>query len=252
MKIKKSIGIIFMLVVVIGICASLMAYAETSILPGDFNGDGIVNGKDVTRLRKYINSHNAEGETQGIEIFEEADVDKNGILDAQDLEILKVSLAFYNEDTDDSVIKYGFKIIDGHFYFFGEDGRIRKNITENGYRFGSDGKLIGNNIFVTINNNTYYMINNKVVKNYYIINGNIYNFGDDGAMKKDCEHDGHRFGPDGKLEGTDIFITINNNTYYMVNNVIVKNYYVINGNIYNFGDDGAMKKDCEHDGHRFG
>ena len=152
-----------------------------------------------------------------------------------------------------NAIVYNQIVINGNIYNFGDDGKMVVDAEKDGYSYDSEGKLVANEIFITINNNTYYIINNAIVYNQIVINGNIYNFGNDGNMIiGGTDNDGYVYDNDGKLVADKIFITINNNTYYIINNVIIYNLIVINGDIYNFGDDGKMIVNGEKDGYFFG
>ena len=148
-----------------------------------------------------------------------------------------------------NVIVYNEIIIDGAVYDFGEDGKMVTG-TKGDKTYGEDGKLIANNIFITINGDVYFVINNVIVYNQIIIDGEIYDFGDDGKMVTG-EKDGYTYGEDGKLIADNIFITINGDVYFVINNVIVYNQIVIKGGIYNFGEDGKMVIG-EKDGYTYG
>lgn len=54
--------------------------SEVEVLLGDVNGDGVVDAKDVTRLRKYM----ADPDTTEIN-FKNADVNLDGVVDAKDM-----------------------------------------------------------------------------------------------------------------------------------------------------------------------
>ncbi len=96
-----------------------------------------------------------------------------------------------------------------------------------------------NEIFVEVNGNTYYVINNIIVKNYYMIDGTIYNFGSDG-IKQDTIL-------------TNKIITYGNDKYYVINNVIQKNTYeVYEQNIYYFDENGKAIKNTSYEGYTFG
>ena len=145
-----------------------------------------------------------------------------------------------------SIIITGYRIIGGNIYHFGTDGVMG---ADGEHDFHSNGYIAGNNIFVTVNHNTYYIINNIIVTGYRVIGGNIYHFGIDGVMSADGEHTFHS---NGYIVGNNIFVTVNNNTYYIINNIIVTGYRVIGGNIYYFGNDGAMGTDGQHNFHNNG
>jgi len=148
-----------------------------------------------------------------------------------------------------NVTVYNQIIINGAVYDFGEDGKMVVG-EKDGYTYGEDGKLVANNVFITINNATYYIINNVTVYNQIIINGAVYDFGEDGKMVVG-EKDGYTYGEDGKLVANNVFITINNATYYIINNVTVYNQIIINGAVYDFGEDGKMVVG-EKDGYTYG
>ena len=65
-----------------------MTVMQVPTIPGDVNGDGEVNAKDVTTLRRFV----AGG--HGIELTPEAaDVNKDGNITAKDISILRRFLA---------------------------------------------------------------------------------------------------------------------------------------------------------------
>ena len=108
-------------------------------------------------------------------------------------------------------------------YKFGEDGR-RENLT---------------NVFIEFKGDTYYVVNNVIVKNYYIIDGKVYNFGNDGKKRDTVINN--------------VIISIEGNKYYVVNNVVVINSYVFDdGHIYRFGSGGVMLVGTEFGGYVFG
>ena len=116
------------------------------------------------------------------------------------------------------VLVRGYQIIDDSIYYYGNDGNIVKDTTVDGYTFGSDGKLVANNKFVTVNGNTYYLVNNKIVHGYRVVGNYIYYFGEDGAMVVSTTVDGYTFGADGKLVGNGIYVTVRGKKYYMKSN----------------------------------
>lgn len=81
------------------------------------------------------------------------------------------------------------------------------------FAYDDDGERINyNNEFVSRGNNTYYVINNFIVYNLFIIDGYVYDFGDDGIMLKNQTHNGYVFDDDGRLVGNNIFVIVNNVT----------------------------------------
>ena len=150
-----------------------------------------------------------------------------------------------------NVIVFGYQVINNFIYNFGTDGKMITGRHTDGYVYDDEGKMVGNNIFVTINGDTYYLINNVIVLGYQIINNYVYNFGTDGKMITG-EYDGYTYDAEGKMIATNIFIVVQGNTYYIINNVIIFGYQVINNYIYNFGNDGKMVTGEYEDGYNYG
>ena len=60
------------------------------IVPGDFNGDGVVDVTDVSILRKHIISGNkADWKITDEELLKEADINKDGVIDVTDVQLLR-------------------------------------------------------------------------------------------------------------------------------------------------------------------
>lgn len=92
----------------------------------------------------------------------------------------------------------------------------------NGHRVYLSGR------YFTYKNNTYYADDNKLVTGYYVINGLVYDFGEDGVKKS------------GDI--TDVFVTIGENVYYVVDNVTVKGCYLLDGEtVYYFDRQGKRQ-----------
>ena len=140
-----------------------------------------------------------------------------------------------------NTIVYDQIVIDGFVYDFGSDGKMVIG-GKDGYFYGSDGKMQADQTFLTVNGDVYYIVNNVIVYNQIIIDGSVYNFGDDGKMITWGE-----YGPDGKMIANEVFLTVNGDVYYIINNVIVYNQIVIGEYVYNFGDDGKMITDGDYD-----
>ena len=150
-----------------------------------------------------------------------------------------------------NVIVYNQFIFNGNIYDFGDDGKMVTG-EKDGYTYDEEGKLVGNEIFVTINGDVYFIINNVVIYNQVIINGDsFYRFDEEGKMVTG-QYGDYTYGEDGKLVGNEIFVTINGNVYFIINNVIVYNQIVINGAVYDFGDDGKMVRDTVKNGYTYG
>jgi len=120
-----------------------------------------------------------------------------------------------------NVIVYNQIVAGDGIYDFGSDGKMFKG-EKDGLTYGEDGKLVANEEFVTVNGDIYYLVNNIIIFNQFVIDGSIYDFGSDGKMVVG-EKGEFTYGEDGKLIGSDIFVTVAGDVYYVVNNVIVCN-----------------------------
>ncbi len=79
-----------------------------SVILGDINGDNVIDGRDLIRLRKYLANLNEETGECSIEIVAEAtDVTGDGYIDGRDLIRLRKYLANLDEDTGISTITLG-------------------------------------------------------------------------------------------------------------------------------------------------
>ena len=74
---------------------------------GDANGDNIVNGQDIVRLKKYLANYDYDTGTSTIEIFAGADANGDGSINGQDVVRLKKYLANYDYETETSTIVLG-------------------------------------------------------------------------------------------------------------------------------------------------
>jgi hypothetical protein len=76
--------------------------AEEEILWGDVNGDGEVNAKDATKLKKYLANYDPDTETSTETVEAGADANGDGEVNAKDATKLKKYLANYDPDTGTS------------------------------------------------------------------------------------------------------------------------------------------------------
>ncbi len=77
------------------------------IVYGDATGDGIVDGKDLVRLKKYIAAYDFDTGESSVEIDPGADATGDGIVDGKDLVRLKKYIAAYDFDTGTSSVVLG-------------------------------------------------------------------------------------------------------------------------------------------------
>lgn len=91
--------------------------------------------------------------------------------------------------------------------------------------------------FITIDGNEYYAVNNMIVYDINIIDGKVYDFGYDGALKN------RMFDKE--------FVKVNGRTYYAEEGKVAVGYRVIEKQIYNFDNEGKMRRNTEYDGYKF-
>ena len=77
------------------------------VLIGDVNGDGVIDGRDLIRLRKYLANLDEETGESTAEITAGADCTGDGIIDGRDLIRLRKYLANLDEETGVSTVTLG-------------------------------------------------------------------------------------------------------------------------------------------------
>lgn len=94
-------------------CAHCDAY-ETREIPvidailwGDADGNGRVNSRDVTHLRRYFADYDYDTGTSSVEIFAGADADGNGRVNSRDVTHLRRYFADYDYETGTSSVVLG-------------------------------------------------------------------------------------------------------------------------------------------------
>lgn len=78
-----------------------------STVYGDANGDGVVNGKDVVLLRKYIANYNYDTGASSVVVSAGADANGDGFVNGKDVVLMRKYMANYNYDTDSSTVILG-------------------------------------------------------------------------------------------------------------------------------------------------
>ncbi len=86
---------------------SVVIIPDDSITYGDATGDGIIDSKDLVRLKKYLAAYDYDTETSSVDISDGADATGDGIIDNKDLVRLKKYLANFDYDTGTSDIVLG-------------------------------------------------------------------------------------------------------------------------------------------------
>ncbi len=100
---------------------------------------------------------------------------------------------------------------------------------ENAYSFKDGKRQKLSDGFLTYKGNTYYIVSNIIIKNYYIIDGKVYDFGNNGILV------------DSVLDK--VIVTVGQKQYYVVGNVVQKSGYAnVNGQYYELGTDGVISQ----------
>ena len=74
---------------------------------GDANGDGVVNGRDVLLLRKYMANYDFDTGTSSVEVGVGADANGDGVVNGRDVLLLRKYMANYDFDTGTSSVVLG-------------------------------------------------------------------------------------------------------------------------------------------------
>ena len=95
--------------------------------------------------------------------------------------------------------------------------------------------------FVEFEGETYHVEDGKLSKGRRVVENRVYHFDEEsGAMSKNAEIEGYTFGEEGYMLADQMFFDLEGDRYYLVNNYVIENYYVVDGQVYDFGDDGKM------------
>lgn len=74
---------------------------------GDATGDGIVNGRDVLLLRRYMANYNYDTGSSSVAAYPGADANGDGVINGRDVLLLRRYMANYNYDTGTSSVVLG-------------------------------------------------------------------------------------------------------------------------------------------------
>ena len=91
----------------VSLCVAAADIAVIDHMYGDATGDGVVDGFDVIRLKKYLANYNYETGTSNVAISAGADATGDGVVDGFDVIRLKKYLANYNYETGESTTPLG-------------------------------------------------------------------------------------------------------------------------------------------------
>lgn len=75
-----------------------------------------------------------------------------------------------------------YEIVDDHIELIAENGEVQHDLTYEGHSFDSNGVMIADGEFFTLNGNTYYLVDNHIVTGFMVINETLYYFDEDGVM----------------------------------------------------------------------
>jgi hypothetical protein len=78
-----------------------------SFIYGDVNGDGVIDGRDIIRIRKYLSAYDDGTGESPYDIFPGADCNGDGKIDGRDLIRLRKYIASYDDETGTSPIVLG-------------------------------------------------------------------------------------------------------------------------------------------------
>ena len=85
----------------------ISGYGATTIVYGDANGDGEVNGKDLLMLRRYMANYDDESKTSTINVQAGADANGDGEVNGKDLLMLRRYMANYDDESKTSTVVLG-------------------------------------------------------------------------------------------------------------------------------------------------
>lgn len=136
-----------------------------------------------------------------------------------------------------------------------KNGRFLVDTTEEidgiPYNFDENGFLMIASGFLNIGESTYYFRNSTAVTGYNIIANHIYYFNSDGTMLKGRTHGSFEFDINGHMLGSNLIVTVDGKSYYLLGNELSSGFKNINGDIKYFGDDYVMVTNRTLDGYTF-
>ena len=88
--------------------------------PGDVNGDGVINDKDLELLREYIANYDYDTETSPVKVATGADVNQDGIINTADIVALKEILQKQQENKEEDEDNIFIRIIKAFISFLSE------------------------------------------------------------------------------------------------------------------------------------
>ena len=117
--------------------------------------------------------------------------------------------------------------------------------------FNELGELVLSGETITVDGETYYLLNNRICVGAVRIGNGIYYFNESGQMVKDSTVGGNTYDKEGRMTASGSFVGLSGVYYYLDGNELTAGFALINGNLYYFGDDYAMVSKGEYAGYSF-
>ncbi len=117
--------------------------------------------------------------------------------------------------------------------------------------FDADGYLSLSGGTVSIDGETYYLLNGVICTGAMRIGDGIYYFNQSGQMVRSAEINGNTYDAEGRMTASDQFLSISGVTYFLDGNSLYSGFLMIGEDIYCFGSDYDMKVGVEFDGYTF-
>ena len=95
------------------VCANDPSHIETQSIPklippyGEVNGDGEIDSKDVTLLRRYLANYDYDTDSSSVDVYSGADCNGDGEITSKDVTLLRRYLANLDYDTGISTVVLG-------------------------------------------------------------------------------------------------------------------------------------------------
>lgn len=104
---KKFLCAVSLALALITVLALVPASAAPAFVWGDATGDGTVDAKDLSLLRKYMAAYDYASGTSTVAIEQGADANGDGVIDSKDLSLLRKYMAAYDYTTGTSTVALG-------------------------------------------------------------------------------------------------------------------------------------------------
>lgn len=231
----------------VGLCLGSLALSACELESSGYNGNytvtsGNVLGENESSKKGYVIDggcvyyYDASGKKMRSCEIDGHTFDADGKMTSDDFVEIKGN-TYYVKNGE---IAYDYQVIEDSIYYFGNNGHMKKDEEYDGHIFDKDGKLNGNNTFVSINMDVYYLEENEVVRDFHIIEDYVYYFGNDGKMRTNTVVNGFVIGGSGIVfseEGKEIVI---DGTVYWIKGNKIQNESKLRGIVYESDNDLDM------------